>query len=578
MGLKDIINFIKTPWVLITILVVIAAVFCYVLFRVLRKKQLEKQIAACEVLYNNSISVPVSFKINKARSISKLNPSIEDELQTVNQQYSDLEKRHEEISSVLEEAEDSVSFGRLRQAKDALDDLEMLVMETETLTHALDKVLDEMLEEEVTQREEITNLKDIFRNDKTELLNNMNQFGQSYDALDAKSKTIEDKFSTFEEWMYANDYEQAKILIQEITKDLKDFRQDLNMVPELYDMSRGRIPHLLDEISASYQDARNQGIYLNHMDVPKTIIYMSDRVKENLKKISLLELQEAKDNLDNAYTALEAMADAIEKEFVTHVELKDKMDETFTVLDTYVEDVGLMKAKADIIMKRFDFDHFEENLKYYQSNSQSLNEKKNTIAKLFEENETPATKQIHLMNDLIESLNSVTDNFYKLMSDIEQANADEIRAQNQLKKLYLIINDVEVRIKKRSLPSISERYTHDLARSRAYAHQINALLSEEVLDVTSLNGTVAEAIDYIYQLHNNVNNLVGVVDMCENSIVYANKYRAYVPNIDSELTKAELAFNNGEYTQSLTMIINAIERFKPNTSYEEMIKNNAKSA
>ena len=69
-----------------------------------------------------------------------------------------------------------------------------------------------------------------------------------------------------------------------------------------------------------------------------------------------------------------------------------------------------------------------------------------------------------------------------------------------------------------------------------------------------------------------------MVDMCENSIVYANKYRAYVPDIDSELTKAELAFNNGEYTQSLTMIINAVDRFKPNAHYEEMIKNNAQSA
>ena len=71
---------------------------------------------------------------------------------------------------------------------------------------------------------------------------------------------------------------------------------------------------------------------------------------------------------------------------------------------------------------------------------------------------------------------------------------------------------------------------------------------------------------------------MGVVDMCEDSIVYANKYRAYVPDIDSELTKAELAFNNGEYTQSLTMIINAVDRYKPDSRYEEMIKKNAKSA
>ena len=98
------------------------------------------------------------------------------------------------------------------------------------------------------------------------------------------------------------------------------------------------------------------------------------------------------------------------------------------------------------------------------------------------------------------------------------------------------------------------------------------------IDVKTLNATVSEAIDYIYKLHNNVNNLVGVVDMCENALVYANKFRAFVPDIDAELTRAELSFNNGQYTQALTTIINSIDRYRPNVAYEEMIMENAKSA
>ncbi len=537
-----------------------------------------KQVSDLEVIYNNSISVPISFKINKARSIAKLNPAIDGELQVANSLYTDLDKRFGEISALLEDVEDSLSFGKLKLAKDSVIDLQESVVETEQLAISLDGMLDKMLQEENAQREIITELKDLFRSDKAELLNNMTLFSQSYDALEAYSKTVEDKFSVFEEWMYANDYEKAKIVIDEIEADLKQFRFMLNEVPELYDMSRGRIPHLLDAISTSYQNARNQGIYLAHMDVPKTIIYMSDRVKDNLKKISQLELKEAKENLDTAYAALEAMSDAIEKEFDAHFELQDKMRSSFTILDEFVDNVALMKEKEPVIIKRFNFPNFETQLNDFEKSAQDLIVQKNMIEDLFNENQTPALKQIHLMNDLIESLDKVTEPFYVLKNEVEQANADEIRAQGQLRKLYLIINDVEVRIKRRSLPSISERYVLDLERSRAYAHQIHNLLNEDILDIATLNGTVAEAIDYVYQLHNNVNNLVGVVDMCENSIVYANKYRAYVPDIESELTKAELAFNNGEYTQSLTMIINAIERFKPNASYEEMIKNNAKSA
>ncbi|WZU02928.1 septation ring formation regulator EzrA [Erysipelothrix sp. D19-032] len=145
-------------------------------------------------------------------------------------------------------------------------------------------------------------------------------------------------------------------------------------------------------------------------------------------------------------------------------------------------------------------------------------------------------------------------------------------------KLYLIINDVQVRMKKRSLPMISESYREDVEKAQLYTRQISDILKHDMIEVETLNKTVDEAIDYTYKLHNNVNNLVGAVDMCENAIVYANKFRAFVPDIDAELTRAELAFNNGEYTQALTTVINAIDKYRPNTTYEEMIRDNAKSA
>ena len=577
-SMQEIIEFVKKPPFLIGIGIFILLIMVVLFYRAFRKKQLTKRVEDYEILYNACISVPISFKLNKAANIAKMNPVIDEELQNVKNQYLDLEKRHEEIAIVLEDIEDALSFGKLKIATSSVYDLEDLVRDTEEITHSLDAQLDKMLEEEVTQREEITELKDIFRGDKTRLVNQMNRYGQSYDNLESISKSIEDKFSEFEEWMFANDYEKAKALSQDIKSDLEDFANKLDTVPKLYTLAKGEIPEHLDYLSKAYQEARNQGVYLAHMDVPKSIIFVSDKVKENLKHISALELDSAQDSLNTSIEALVAMQEAIDKEVSAHYEMQDKMKSSFTILDDYLEDVEEASASKEKVALRFNFERYENQIDEYLQMAHDLNEKRGVILEIFEENETPATKQVNVMNELIEELDLSTKSFYTLSEKVKQANADEIRAKDQLRKLYLIINDVEVRIKKRSLPSISEKYVHDLERSRAYVHQINNLLNEDVLDVSTLNGTVSEAIDYIYQLHNNVNNLVGVVDMCENSIVYANKYRAYVPDIESELTKAELAFNNGEYTQSLTMIIEAIERFKPNTSYEEMIKNNARSA
>ena len=68
-----------------------------------------------------------------------------------------------------------------------------------------------------------------------------------------------------------------------------------------------------------------------------------------------------------------------------------------------------------------------------------------------------------------------------------------------------------------------------------------------------------------------------MVDMVENGIVFANKYRSSIEFVDHELTRSELSFRNGEYTQALSIVLAAIEKLHPDT-FEELIRENAKSA
>jgi septation ring formation regulator, ezrA len=116
-----------------------------------------------------------------------------------------------------------------------------------------------------------------------------------------------------------------------------------------------------------------------------------------------------------------------------------------------------------------------------------------------------------------------------------------------------------------------------MRRANDYIHRLDNLMEEVPLNMQLLNGTLQEALDFIYKLYNNVNNVVGTVMMVENTIVFGNRYRSTYADIDSELTRSELSFRNGEYTQALTTAIATIEKIHPG-NYESMIKENAKSA
>lgn len=578
MSIDELIQILSKPIVFGSIFAVLFLLILFYVVRSFKKRTVSKKLNQYEILYNECISIPISFKLNKASSIAKSNTDKEKIYNNLKLEYDDLDKRHDEIATVMEDIEDALAFNKLSMASRSMEDLGMLVEEALRLTRALDTRLDEVLEEEQEKRDEINVLKDTFRNLKTKLMGNVGMYRDAYDVLEAQTKNIESLFSQFEEWMFASDYEKAEGLIDEIHDDLTSYENNLDSVPKLYEMARGKIPVLLDKVSETYQEVLSDDVYLEHLEVPKNIGVLAEVLKDDLKRIAEVDVTFSDESLTNTFTRLEQIQYQIEKEVSANHEMNLIIQQAFPLLDEVLLHVSELLEKAPVVEKRFHFEELVHNVTGFSDKAQALSMNREKLLNEVETNEKPATVLLVSTNEIKHDIEILAKSLYEVMHQVNQANADEIRAKKQLMKLYLIINDVEVKIKKRSLPSISEKYAYDLQKSRAYVRQINDLLDQTILDIPTLNGTVSEAIDYIYKLHNNVNNLVGVVDMCEDSIVYANKYRAYVPDIDSELTKAELAFNNGEYTQSLTMIINAVDRYKPDSRYEEMIKKNAKSA
>ena len=102
--------------------------------------------------------------------------------------------------------------------------------------------------------------------------------------------------------------------------------------------------------------------------------------------------------------------------------------------------------------------------------------------------------------------------------------------------------------------------------------EIKEILTGIPLNITLLNTKLDEAIDFIYKLYNNVNNVVGMALMVENAIVFGNKYRSSYPEVDAELSKAEFAYLNGEYTQSLTIAIACIEKLFPKSGDDKIME------
>ena len=137
--------------------------------------------------------------------------------------------------------------------------------------------------------------------------------------------------------------------------------------------------------------------------------------------------------------------------------------------------------------------------------------------------------------------------------------------------INIVLLETKSEIKNRHLPMINDSYKDYIQESYAKASGIQSFRNRRPISVEELSEKVKDAKDIIYKLYDNVHNLVVTAEMVEEAIVYGNRYRSTYLEVNTELTKAEVLFRNGEYTKALQTAVDIIEKIQPG-SYERLIK------
>ena len=158
----------------------------------------------------------------------------------------------------------------------------------------------------------------------------------------------------------------------------------------------------------------------------------------------------------------------------------------------------------------------------------------------------------------------------------DEMELQEKRALDELENINIVLLEIKSQIKNKQLPTINESYKEYIADSYKKASEIQFLCKSRPIVLENLSTQVDTARDIIYKLYENIHNLIVTADMVEEAIVYGNRYRSSFLEVNTELTKAEVLFKNGEYTKALTIAVDIIEKIKPG-SYEKLIKKSKKA-
>lgn len=555
---------------LIGVIVVGVILILLIMLTVLNTKKVKKQLNEAEMNYNSLKSIPLPFKLNKAVALSRVNAAVAESVERSRNEFDIVQEQLKEASVYLGEIDDLIYVHKVKQAKRQLKELQELLEASSIGVHKLSTSLDNILEQESAQREQINKLKNQFRIDKEIIRDNRENYNSGIDVLEARVTSIEKMFSTFEEWMFASEFAKAGQQQVEISEAMKELESLMDEFPALYEEAKSSLPKAIDETGYVYAQARNQGVYLEHLEAKRNLETVTTMLKDDLSRLANGQIEGVMVSLLECEKRLQQLKEQIEREVKASEEFAVSYEPLLNDIQTMNENLIRLRELYERVKIRFGFENLNDAL---DGIDRMMSEILIARDKLKESAvmAIPATTLMLSMNELKQHCKEMLDELGKVKKKLDTACADEERAKKQLLKLQLIVNEITVKINKNRLPSISLKYEEDLRKANLIINEINCLLEATPLDVVRLNEKLKEAIDFVYTLFNSVNNLVGMAIMVENTIVFGNRYRSTYPEIDSELTRAELCFRNGQYTKALKIAIQTIEKLHPG-SYEKLIR------
>ncbi|MGL5541458.1 MAG: septation ring formation regulator EzrA, partial [Erysipelotrichaceae bacterium] len=433
----------------------VALLFGVMIFKSAQTKKLKRQLNEAENRFNEIKSTPLLFKLNKAVALARVNENVNQAIDACKGDFEHVQENLKLCSAMLGDIDDLIFVHKRKAARRAYLELNELLHELEVSARNVNLALDEVLQQENIQREQINVQKEEYRNLKKAFLKDALLYNDAYTTIEGRLANIETMFSSFEEWMFASEFNKASEQQRAIIDELSVLQSLYEQLPLLFEKAKGVLPALLENTSFEYLNARNKGVRLDQYDISEQLELVTSLLQEDLSKLRNCEIKGVKDHLEDAEVRLNQINDAIHKENRLYEEVHNNIDGLDGDIQTLLLQIEKLKGTYARVFERFGFENWEVRLVDLDSNMEDLRNNRNTINELILESKTPYNR-IHAHFSEVElQLRQLEKEVSTMLEQLESACADESRAKKQLVKLQVILNDIKISIHKQHLPSVS---------------------------------------------------------------------------------------------------------------------------
>lgn len=570
--MKNFIEYVGVRNLIIFGAILVALIIFMIVYHSIKLKIYRQEILDLQNQINGIKTLPLQYRLGRVQSIAKNMPEVAEEYEQFTKDFEKItEFQKNELGVLVNEVDESLFYGKTHGIKKKL-----------ALIHEMQQRYDHDAKDLLTRIEKVTEIENIQRVEIIRVKGKYREVGNEYEKIRVKVeefvphalemfKELDDDFVKLETLMNNQMFADAKNFTEEIENRIDSLQENLKDLPSYVYVVSDLLPSKIDKVDELITSLEGDEYALEEMNIAARRQEVDEQMEESIAHVKNVDIKGAAEVLEPLTGLIEELVIDLGKELDSYKQFKEKWRESYNELQRLTDVYQNTMKEYRRLITEFVIDEEEVVISKKYEEFKQIQKDTNDLIEQMESGHFAYANMLEHVENLYDRMmehDTYLEEFEKQKEDIETKNQ---KTEELLENINIVLLEIKSEIKNEHLPLVNDSYRDYIADSYNKVEEIKRFKAHKPVVLNELCAKVEGARDVIYKLYDNVHNMIVTAGMVEDAIVYANRYRSMFLEVNTELTKAEVLFRNGEYRNALQVAVDILERLEPG-KYEELIK------
>ena len=543
---------------------IIVFIIAITLFGYILKKRKFKELDQLEAWKMELMNKPVPAELSKVKQLN-MTGQTEEMFEKWRKSWDEIVTYHlPEVEEFLFDAEECTDKYKFRALKELQSEIENKLNFVENQIEKIIVGLNDLLGSEEKNKQDLNEAKEKYRELKRTLLTNRFSFGKAEVHLEILLEQILSQFEAFETANENGNVLEAREIILLLKEQLVNFETKLEHIPRLLTFCTQEIPEKTAELLNGHKEMVEQGFDLQHLQIEKEVARIQKQAETYTEYIYKAEIDEVLEAEPELRENLEVLYDVLEKEVHARGFVLKQKDQTAERLSLLISEGKRIERETNFVKQSYHIQETElESFKQVEKKLSALDKQLKSLIEKVNDH----SMAYSLLKDELERISEELDTIMREQSmfaeKLHMLRKDEMEAREKLQELRKKNTEVKRLISKSNLPGLPEEYKYFLEDAHHAIADVYQSLERKPLNIAVIQVNLAKAEATLDKLYEQTEEMIENVRMAEFIIQYGNRYKRQDQEIFEQLSKAEKAFRNYEYSLALEEAAAAIEKAEP---------------